>query len=97
MNDISEPIQSEALINDAHKINQEILRLANALKVDLTNESFVNELIYQQHLPCDDHFHKCQTLRGLIILRGKVAIDLKSMGFQDPINPVHEAIYKYLL
>ena len=62
----SEPIHRERLIDDAHRLNQEILRLANALGVDLTNHQMVIEMIHAPHLPCDDKFHKCETLKGLI-------------------------------
>ena len=40
----SEPIHRERLIDDAHRLNQEILRLANALGVDLTNHQMVIEV-----------------------------------------------------
>lgn len=92
----SEPIHRERLIDDAHRLNQEILRLANALGVDLTNHQMVIEMIHAPHLPCDDKFHKCETLKGLMILRGKIAMELRLAGHTDPINPVDESIYKLL-
>jgi hypothetical protein len=92
----SEPIHRERLVNDAHRLNQEILRLASALGVDLTNQHMVIEMIHAPHLPCDDKFHKCETLKGLIILRGKIAMELRLAGHTDPVNPVDESIYKLL-
>jgi hypothetical protein len=92
----SEPIHQERLVDDAHRLNQEILRLANALGVDLTNHHMVIEMIHAPHLPCDDKFHKCETLKGLMILRGKIAMELRLAGHTDPINPVDESIYTLL-
>lgn len=94
---LSEPISIKHLIEDAHNLNKEILRLARALDVDLADSSSLDHLINTPHPSCDDKFKKCETLRGLIILRGQVAMELKQANYLDPINPVHEKIYSYLI
>lgn len=96
MSKLSEPISINHLLEDAHRLNQEIIRLASVLKINIANPSCITKLINTPHPSCDDHFHKCETLKGLIILRGKLAIELKEAQYQDEINPVHESIYEYL-
>ncbi len=93
MSNFSEPIGTSRLIEDAHNLNREILRLATALDVDLLNPATLEHLINTPHPSCDEKFRKCETLRGLIILRGQVALELRQADYPDPINPVHEKIY----
>ena len=97
MNNFSEPICTSRLVEDAHNLNREILRLATILDIDLSNPANIEHLINTPHPSCNDKFKKCETLRGLIILRGQVALELRQADHPDAINPVHEEIYSFLV
>ena len=79
-----------------HQLNQEIDRLAFALKLDLSNHAFLHQFLIQEIDHDHDHFHKRETLKGLIILRGKISVELTEAGQPDLPSPVDEAIYQFL-
>ena len=79
-----------------HQLNQEIDRLAFALNLDLSNHLFLHQFLQQEIDREHDHFHKRETLKGLIVLRGKISMELTESGQQDFSSPVHESIYNLL-
>lgn len=79
-----------------HQLNQEINRLAFALKLDLSNHVFLHQFLQQEIDREHDHFHKRETLKGLIVLRGKISMELTESGQQDFSSPVDESIYQLL-
>lgn len=79
-----------------HQLNQEIARLAFALNLDLSNHLFLHQFLQQEIDREHDHFHKRETLKGLIILRGKISMELTEAGQQDLQSPVHESVYQLL-
>ncbi|QWD63709.1 hypothetical protein [Polynucleobacter sp. MWH-UH2A] len=96
MNKSDNPYLDNELETVVHQLNQEIIRLAFALKLDLSNHVFLHQFLLQEIDREHDHFHKRETLKGLIILRGKISIDLAESGQQDLPSPVHESIYQLL-
>ena len=79
-----------------HQLNQEIDRLAFALKLDLSNHVYLPQFLIQEIDHEHDHFHKRETLKGLITLRGKISLELTASGQPDLPSPVDEAIYQFL-
>jgi hypothetical protein len=96
MSQMDKPYLENELTEVVHQLNQEIDRLAFALKLDLSNHTFLHQFLFQKIDPEHDHFHKRETLKGLIILRGKISLDLTESGQQDLPSPVHESIYQLL-
>ena len=96
MSQIDKPYLDNELHKVVHELNQEIDRLAFALKLDLSNHTFLHQFLIQEIDREHDHFHKRETLKGLIILRGKISIELTESGQQDLPSPIHESIYQLL-
>jgi hypothetical protein len=96
MSHIDKPYLNNELHTVVHDLNKEIDRLAFALKLDLSNHAFLHQFLSQEIDREHDHFHKRETLKGLIILRGKLSMDLIESGQQDLPSPVHESIYQLL-
>jgi hypothetical protein len=92
MSQMDKPYLENELTEVVHQLNQEIDRLAFALKLDLSNHTFLHQFLFQKI----DPEHKRETLKGLIILRGKISLDLTESGQQDLPSPVHESIYQLL-
>ena len=93
---MDKPYLENELTAVVHQLNQEIDRLAFALNLDLSNHAFLHQFLFQEIDREHDHFHKRETLKGLIILRGKISVDLTESGQQDLPSPVHESIYQLL-
>lgn len=84
------------LDDDIHQLNQEIIRLAYFLDVDINEPAEVEDLLSHQ-LPDDhQHFHKLATLKGLIMLRGHIHQLRKEHGVPDGKSPLEEEIFKRL-
>lgn len=96
MNTISAPFQEVEYEKTVHELNQEIVRLAYALNLDLSNHAFLHEFLLANIDRSHDHFHKRETLKGLIMLRGKICTQLKEAGIEPLPGPIDESIYSLL-
>ncbi|QWE23107.1 hypothetical protein FD975_02550 [Polynucleobacter sp. AP-Jannik-300A-C4] len=96
MSQIDKPYLDNEFETVVHQLNQEIDRLAFALKLDLSNHVYLHQFLIQEIDHEHDHFHKRETLKGLITLRGKISLELTASGQPDLPSPVDEAIYQFL-
>ena len=96
MSQMDKPYLDNEFETVVHQLNQEIDRLAFALKLDLSNHTFLHQFLIQEIDQEHDHFHKRETLKGLITLRGKISIEMTASGQPDLPSPVDEAIYQFL-
>ena len=93
MTDIPQPISENQFDLDLHEVNKAIVRLAYVLDFDITNPADVERLL-NTDLPIDhQHFHKIETLKGLILLRGHIRQERIENGLPDGISPTEEPIY----
>ena len=84
------------LNEDIHELNIEIVRLAYFLKIDLENETEVDNLL-STNLPNDhEHFYKLATLKGLLLLRGHIHELRAEHGVPDGKSPLDEGIFQQL-
>lgn len=96
MNTISAPLQENEYEKTIHELNQEIVRLAFALNLDLSNHAFLHQFLMADIDRDHDQFHKRETLKGLIMLRGQICSELKDAGIEALPGPIDESIYSAL-
>lgn len=96
MNSFLDPLQKQEYEKTIHELNQEIVRLAFALDIDLSNPAFLHRFLTSEISPEHDHFHKRETLKGLIMLRGQVCAEVKDAGIDPLPGPIDESIYQLL-
>ena len=96
MNTISGPVQENDYEKTIHELNREIVRLAFALNLDLSNHAYLHEFLTADIDRAHDHFHKRETLKGLIVLRGQICMRVRDSGMEPLPGPIDESIYKLL-
>lgn len=96
MSEFTEPVDDNFFDKDLHEVNKEIVRLGYLLHVDISDPLIVNHLINTTPPPDHEHFHKFETLRGLIFLRGRIRQERANSGINDGIEPTKEPIYELL-
>lgn len=96
MSEINEPIDENFFDQDLHEVNKEIIRLGYVLHIDISDPQVIHHLIDVPPPPDHEHFHKLETLRGLIMLRGHMRQERTESGISDGISPTSEPIYELL-
>ena len=96
MNTISAPFQEHEYEKTIHELNQEIVRLAFALNLDLSDHENLHQFLLADIDRKHDHFHKRETLKGLIVLRGQICMQLREAGITALPGPIDEKIYQML-
>ncbi len=82
--------------DDIHQLNQEIVRLAYFLDIDINQSSEIENLLKQPIADGHDHFHKLATLKGLILLRSHIHQLRAEYGIADGKSPLEEEIFRRL-
>jgi hypothetical protein len=96
MNSFIEPLLKKEYEKTVHELNQEIVRLAYALELDLSNPAFLHQFLSSDINPENDRFHKYETLKGLIMLRGQICGEVQEAGIDPLPGPTDESIYQAL-
>jgi hypothetical protein len=96
MKSLEIPRLNDEFEETVHQLNKEIVRLAFAVNLDLSSHAFLHEFLAKEIDRDHDHFHKRETLKGLIVLRGQMSLKMAEAGYKDLPSPVHESIYQLL-
>ena len=96
MSEFHEPVDESFFDHDLHEVNKEIVRLGYLLHVDISDPVIINQILNTTPPPDHEHFHKFETLRGLIFLRGHIRQERADSGISDGIEPTREPIYELL-
>ena len=96
MNTIPGPVQEHEYENTIHELNKEIVRLAFALNLDLSDHTALHDFLISNIDREHDHFHKHETLKGLIVLRGQICVQIRDAGMEPLAGPIDESIYQLL-
>jgi hypothetical protein len=96
MSELNEPVDESFFDHDLHEVNKEIIRLGYLLNVDIADPIVISHLLNTPPPVDHEHFHKFETLRGLIFLRGRIRQERADSGISDGIEPTREPIYQLL-
>lgn len=89
------PVGMDELQHDVHAVNQEIDRLAFALRVDLEDSAQIHHIL-NGPLTTEHRGEHLDLLRGLLMLRGRIRQRRLSAGLPDGPSPIAEHIYPLL-